>query len=165
MSTAPVTESRLREVVIYDPFTGAFTAKVNRGKLKAGAVLGSASHGYLMIFVDWRRYSAHRLAWLYMFGVWPNGIIDHINGDRSDNRMANLRCVSQGTNLENQRAARSNNHVGLLGVGRAQSNTRGFRARIRVDGKERHLGAFHTAEEAHRAYLVAKRQLHTGCAI
>ena len=161
-----LSHERLREVVDYNPIYGEFTAKVKRGKIHVGGVLGNVNpHGYRMITVDWERYAAHRLAWLYVFGAWPGEIIDHINGDRSDNRIVNLRCVSQGENLQNQRAAHSNNRQGILGVGRAQSNTRGYRARIRVAGKEVHLGSFFTPVEAHQAYLTAKRQLHTGCAI
>lgn len=109
---------------------------------------------------------AHRLAWVHVHGSWPAGDIDHINGDKLDNRIANLRDVTRSVNKENMRSARGDNKVGLLGVHvRRQNTTRPYVASIRVSGKLIHLGAHNTPEAAHAAYLEAKRRLHSGCTI
>ena len=110
-----------------------------------------------MISIDGRKHLAHRLAWLYVNGYCPPGDIDHINGDRAANRISNLRLATRSENLQNQSKAQKHNKTGLLGV----SHRRGkFRAQIRVDGKKMHIGTFPTPEEAHTAYLEAKRQFH-----
>lgn len=166
MFPSALTVDHLRRLVRYDQDTGTFTALADRGKIRRGDLIrGSLSHGYSMIFIEWTRYSAHRLAWFYMTGEWPSGPIDHRDGVKDNNRWSNLRAVTQGVNLQNQRTARRNNRTGLLGVGRADSETNPFRARIVLDGKERHLGCFKTADEASAAYLTAKRELHVGCSI
>ena len=121
----------------------------------------------MVIRVGGARHYAHRLAWLFATGEWPKETIDHINGDRGDNRIANLRDVPRRINCENQRKARSVNRVGLLGVSRATGNRPGkpYTAFIGVRGKSVGLGYFPTAELAHEAYLAAKRRLHEGCSI
>lgn len=160
-----ITQSHLKRVLEYDAATGVFRATVARGKSTLRSVVGSVSRGYVTITIDYISYPAHRLAWLYVHGEWPCKFIDHVNGDRSDNRIANLRDVDQSINLQNQRRARSNNSVGLLGVGHADSRIRPYKARIVVDRKEVHLGLFTTPRRAHDAYLRAKRRLHLGCTI
>jgi hypothetical protein len=103
-------------------------------------------------------FLAHRLAWFYVHGVWPPVLIDHINGKRSDNRIVNLRLADWRLNMENKRRE-SYNSTGLLGV---KPNGKGFAARIGSRGVEHHLGTFRTPEEAHAAYVEAKRRLHKG---
>ena len=113
--------------------------------------------------IDEREYSAHRLAWLYVHGAWPTGQIDHINGDRGDNRISNLRDVTPALNTQNQRrAARSNKSSGLLGV---TANRGRWLAQISIGGKSRNLGRYATPEEAHAVYVAAKRVLHAGCTL
>lgn len=108
---------------------------------------------------------AHRLVWLHLYGEWPEHGIDHINGRRSDNTAANLRSVPQSENVQNQRKARRDNKsTGLLGVSRPSGRSK-YRAQIMAQGRNRYLGYFDTPEEAHAAYLAAKRQLHPGCTI
>lgn len=92
-------------------------------------------------------------------GHWPTYQIDHINGDRSDNRLANLRDVSATVNAQNQRKAYANNRAGLLGAHRAGKR---YVARIRMPQARIFLGGFASAEEAHAAYVAAKRLLHEG---
>jgi hypothetical protein len=120
--------------------------------------MGYASRkGYLRFFFGRRQYSVHRFAWFYFYGEWPKGQIDHINGDPADNRISNLRCVTPQENAQNQKKAKSTNMTGLLGVTPSGS---GFQARITIGGKAKHLGSFRSAQEAHEAYVSAKRQLH-----
>jgi hypothetical protein len=161
----PITMERLRTLLRYEAETGKFYWLVNRpgGCAKAGTQAGSIEvQGYVVITLLGRRCKAHRLAWFYVHGEWPTEHLDHINGDRTDNRICNLRMVSNAVNMQNLKRARSDNRLNLLGV-TAQKNR--FRARIQVDGKLKQIGSFLTAEEAHDAYLIAKRQLHEGCTI
>ena len=155
MSKNDLTAARLRELH-YDPETGVFTHR------RTGKPAGNAlPDGRLRICVDYRSYKAHRLAWLYVHGDWPNGCVDHINRDPSDNRIANLRDTTKAENTQNVTAARKSSRLGLLGVRKVW---RRYAARIKADGQERHLGYYDTPEEAHAAYLGAKRELHPGFA-
>lgn len=156
-----LTAARVREVLHYDPITGVFVWRVTLSKR---AVAGTAAgrpqkSGYGAISVDHHLMPAHRLAWLYVTGEIPSGQIDHIDGVRSNNRFANLRLASQAINSQNLHRAKASNRTGLLGVA---PNRRGFMAQITVNRKCRHLGTFKTPEEAHQAYLEAKRKLHPG---
>lgn len=153
-----LTAEALRSVLNYDPVSGVFTwrAPVARS-VSVGDVAGSrATQGYLQIKVSGRPYMAHRLAWLYVHGKWPADQVDHRNGDRTDNRIENLRECSQGENGQNLAVYRSNTS-GLTGVTHRAGQ---WRARIDVGGKQKHLGWFRTAEDASAAYLRAKAELH-----
>jgi hypothetical protein len=97
-----------------------------------------------------------------MTGEWPVSDVDHINGDPMDNSWRNLRQVSEHENLQNQRRPHSCNRCGLLGVSKKPY---GWQARIRIDGKSKHLGTFDTPEKAHAAYVAAKRLHHSTCTI
>lgn len=157
-----LTAQRLRRVLEYLPNTGEFRRiEVHRKHPQYfGKVTGwLTSSGYQSIQVDGCKFMAHRLAFLYMTGRWPPEDIDHIDGDRSNNRWANLRPTSRAVNLQNQRRARSNNIAGFLGV---KLHRKRFQARIRVNKKEIYLGVFDTPEQAHAAYIEAKRRLHPG---
>lgn len=161
----PLTAEKLRDVLVYDPATGQFTNRRWRGgKAHAGMPAGSVSaKGYLVISINnGVPQLAHRLAWLYVHGEWPNGGLDHINGNKLDNRIDNLRVVPQSVNLQNQRHPKGKTESGFLGVFRAGKK---WTARINVDGIRHHLGNHETPEIAHAAYLAAKRRLHAGCAI
>ena len=152
-------QDRLRELLHYDPFTGVFTRRVNRGRYKAGEVAGTVHHGYVIIGVCRVKYMAHRLAWLYVHGVWPKDEIDHINGMSNDNRIENLREATHIINAQNQRKAQRINKVGFLGVSPYFSK---FLAQICANGKKHYLGAYSTPDLAHAAYVRAKRLLHPG---
>lgn len=164
MADADLTAARLRELLDYNPETGLFTWAISRRGCRKGDPTGKPHrNGYIMIGVMYRHRLAHRLAWLHTYGDWPTGEIDHINGIRSDNRIANLRDVSTAVNRQNLRAARSDNHhTGLLGV---YKNHGQWSARVQVNGTQHYLGSFSTPEEAHSAYLAAKRKMHPGCTI
>ena len=155
---------RVRDVLSYDAETGVFRWKVAVARrIKGGDIAGSECHqGYWVIRLDKRIYKAHRLAWLYVHGEWPAGDIDHINGVRLDNRIANLRDVSRSVNIQNLRRARSDNKCGLLGV---SPHGRRWRAVITLEGQRQHIGHFDTPEIAHQAYLEAKLEIHEGCTL
>jgi hypothetical protein len=162
----------LRNNVSYSQETGVFTRIKNHPKRKylAGSITGvQRPDGYIQIMIDGKIYLAHRLAWLYVHGVMPKKNIDHINGVKTDNRIENLRDVAQSVNLQNlQRARKNRKSSRLLGVSHSNRGTclaRPYRARIVVDGRELSLGTFATEQEAHQAYLAAKRIHHEGCVI
>lgn len=156
-----ITAERIRELLNYDAETGLFTWRVARGRSAAGATAGSRHvNGYVCINIDGRGYGAHRLAWLHAHGHTPQ-VVDHINGERSDNRLANLRDVTYQVNAENRKGARAGKLIPLMGV-RKQSRSGTYTASIKVNGKVLALGGFKTAEEAHSAYMAAKAEHHSG---
>lgn len=160
---AGLTQDRLKRLVHYDPNTGQFTRLIGlRNGHQPGPIGGKAQDGHIRLMVDYRLYRAHRLAWFYMTGMWPTAEIDHKDGDRTNNRWANLRDVPRRINGQNMRKARQDNLIGLLGVSR---NKKRWMSRIQVDGVQRQIGTFDTPELAHAAYVVAKRVLHEGCTI
>lgn len=152
--------AELRELLDYSPETGLFFwRRSNSSVSTVGSIAGRSvnSDGYKQIVINKRFYKAHRLAWFYARGDWPDQI-DHINGDRTDNRLENLRNVSSQQNAQNQRKPHSNNKSGFLGVSKRSDGR--FQAEIRVSGKKHYLGAFLTPEKASAAYVAAKRQMH-----
>jgi len=112
--------------------------------------------------IDQANYLAHRLAWLYVTGHWPLVHVDHIDGNRKNNAFSNLREADRKTNAQNMRMAHRDNKTGLLGV---TAHRKTFVANILVDGCQLRIGRFATAEEAHAAYLNAKRAMHKGCTL
>lgn len=156
---ANLTQNRIKELLEYNQETGVFVNKVRRANQPIGKVAGCVNAiGYIKIAVDGRQYLAHRLAWLYIHGEFPEQI-DHMNCNRGDNRIANLRPCSQKQNTQNIRGAHCDSYTGLLGIYSLPSGR--FRARIMVDGVSKHLGCFDTKEAAYNAYLLAKTQLHS----
>lgn len=157
-----LTSEKLRELLSYDPDTGQFFWKVYRSanygpRSKAGSISKS---GYVKIGISGRLYPAHRLAWFHFFGKWPDGVVDHINGQQGDNRISNLRDVTHAQNLENLKRARSDNKCGLLGAS-LHKKTGKWRAQIVTAGAHYSLGLYDTPEQAHCAYVLAKRVLHS----
>lgn len=161
MAKPSLTAARLRELLHYDPETGIFTRRSwSGGRLAAGARTGRPNvQGYRETQLAGVKYKEHRLAWLYMTGEWPKHTIDHINGIRDDNRFENLRDVNRFINKQNTRRAPSHSTTGFLGVSRHQSK---WQASIRVNNKQLYLGRYETPEDAHAAYLSAKREFHEG---
>lgn len=161
-----LTADGLRALFSYDPDTGEFKRLIKKGKrgTLTGVVGSDDLYGYKTTRIGGRSFKLHRLAWLYVFGQWPTGDIDHINGVRSDNRIANLRDVTRKINLENQRSSSNNLSTGLLGA-YFDKRKGTFYARISQGNKSIHLGTFKTAKAAHEAYVSAKRRLHAGCTI
>jgi len=157
-----LTAERLREVLDYEPETGVFRWRIARRNVRVTDTPGSIirSTGYWCIQVDGVKYLAHRIAWLWVYGVWPDHHIDHIDGNPLNNRISNLRQSSVSLNMQNLKTAQSNNlSSGLLGVYR---NRKRWGAKITVNRVVHLLGTHDTPEEAYAAYLGAKRLLHPG---
>lgn len=159
-----LTQTELKELLIYFPDTGIFVWKHRNGRRNACGTVGSVErNGYLRATVNYERWLLHRLAWVYVNGEIPVGMeIDHINGVKTDNRIDNLRVVSKKLNLQNQRKAQCGTKSGFLGV---TERKYGYEANILVNGKPMYLGRYKTAQEAHEVYLTAKRKYHKGCTI
>lgn len=157
MTSKPtLTVERLRDVLNYDPLTGIFRWRRAGSRHTAGKVAGhvDAVDGYRRIYVDVRLYKAHRLAWFYVYGRWPEGQIDHINRVKDDNRVNNLREANHSQNRQNSGdEATRRSSSGLLGAYRNRD-----RWVSQISGI--YLGMFDTPEEAHAAYIAAKRELH-----
>lgn len=156
-----LTQTRLKHLLHYDPVTGLFTRRVRTSQMnRAGEVAGTRTGiGYVRVSVDGKLYLAQRLVWLYVHGNLPAGDIDHIDGDKQNNKLENLREVSRSVNMQNVASARVNNKSGLLGVCRHGPS---FRAQIKLNGVRHTLGSFKTPEEAHAAYIAAKAAMHAG---
>jgi hypothetical protein len=147
----------VRSLLDYDPKTGAVSWKQNlnrRGHFRGPAGTINRS-GYLQIGINNKLYLAHRLVWLHFYGRWPRQFLDHANGNRSDNRIENLREASRLDNNRNK-ATPSNNRSGFKGVVVRQSGR--ISAHIGQSGKQRHLGYFSTLEGAHAAYQIEARK-------
>lgn len=147
----------LRSMFDYEKETGLFFRKVvNHNRFKVGEVAGCLNNrGYVSITIDHKAYLAHRLAWLYCHGVPPKGFIDHINGLKDDNRIDNLRDVTQSLNMSN-RKKHENNVSGYSGVRLVYENKKGgktWMSLIKKDKQKYYLGTFKTEIEAYEAYL------------
>jgi len=160
MDRNDLTQEMLRQQLRYDPETGVFTWNVEqRSGAKKGGVAGKQNpEGYLYISAFGLPFFAHRLAWLHVYGSWPQQQIDHIDGNTSNNKLSNLRDVSPRTNQQNRYVAQKTSRTGLIGVSKTAYEK--WYARIRVDGKHKFLGCFSTPELASSAYLEAKRIYH-----
>lgn len=158
-ATPGLTASRLREVVHYDQASGVFTAGVRLSmQVRAGHRLGSADRrGYRQIRLFGKAYYEHRLAFLYVLGRWPSEAVDHVDGAKGNNAWNNLREATAALNMQNQHHAHSRNKAGKLGV---RSHKGKFQAKIKVGSKSLHLGTFGDANDAHAAYLAAKKAHH-----
>lgn len=144
------------ELLEYAPLTGEFKWKkcpANRWRSNEFAG-GNTKDGYRIISIKGRKYLSHRLAWLWMHGSWPEGQIDHINHDRLDNRIENLRVVTLQENRKNQRLSKANKS-GFIGVSWATRDRR-WRAAIQVKGKMMGLGDYKTFKEAVAARKAAE---------
>jgi hypothetical protein len=153
-------QRELKQYLEYNPITGIFVWKIRRnGRVRAGQQAGMIGpRGYRVITLNRKIYREHRLAWLYMYGVWPT-IIDHINRNPIDNRIENLREVTRSQNQQN-RTQDPRNKSGARGVVWAK-NAKKWRAQIRINKKSIYLGYFDLVEDAARAYVTAAKKYHT----
>lgn len=167
MANNSLTAERLRSLLSYNAETGVFVWLVStNGRIKVGDIAGSFNNkGYIAIGCDGKEHKAHRLAWLWQYGVWPKDQIDHRDGDKSNNRLANLREATNADNQQNKRRARlDNKSTGLIGA-KLHRKTGKFMASIGVNKQRIYLGLHDTAELAHEAYISAKRELHPSCTL
>lgn len=154
-----LTQDVLQNALHYDPETGAWTWLESRGSASLGSPAGSINGtGYRYIHIGKKDYKSSRLAWLYVYGKWPDGIIDHINNIRHDDRLCNLRESNAQSNAWN-RLTSSNNKSGYKGVSFCKSSNK-WRACINQNGKNVSLGRYSTPEEAAQAYKAASIELH-----
>jgi hypothetical protein len=146
----------LKRLISYDLETGRFTWLVSSCVRAAGTEAGSIhASGYKVIRIGGMHYFGHHLAWLLHYGRWPVGSVDHINLDKVDNRISNLREATPPQQIGNTRV-RKDSRSGIKAVTQVMSGR--WRARIRVAGKERHLGTFDTAEQATAAYSASAKE-------
>lgn len=148
---AELTQELLKKILHYNRVSGLFTwKKRGRGRTFGKAVGCIISKGYVHIWISGQSYKAHRLAWLYIHGKFPENDIDHINGIRDDNSLANLRACTRAENCRNQRKG-INNTSGFKGVYLCKRSNKWF-AQIRCRGKAIYLGIFDDKKEAALAY-------------
>lgn len=140
-------QEQLKEKLLYNQYTGEFTWKIRQRGIKQGSVAGSLSdQGYIIIRFNKVAYRAHRLAWLYVTGEFPKYEIDHINGNRADNRFVNLRDVPRKENKKNV-GKYITNSSGVNGV-RWYEPLKKWHAKIQHDGLEIHIGYFDSFDMA-----------------
>jgi HNH endonuclease len=145
----------LKSKIAYDPTTGHFQwIGVRRGRPSKNNFAGNIKpDGYVQIEISGKRYYAHRLAWFFTYGVWPDGDIDHKNHNKSDNRIDNLRDVSHRVNSINRKSYQKNNTHGTLGITYNKKNQRWYATFC-----NKHQGSFLNEEDASIAYLKAKKE-------
>ena len=154
-----LTQERLKSVLHYDHLSGVFTWKVNTKRIAKGFVAGHVQPtGYIRIAIDGKQYKSHRLAWLYMTGSMPNGLIDHINNIRSDNRWANLRVASSVENSLNRSISRRNSS-GVKGVHWSKEKCK-WLVQIKAGGQRVQIGSFEDIELAQLVINEAREKYH-----
>lgn len=156
--------SRLRELLSYDPLAGKISWRINRYgyrnslAAKAGDVAGSLfSNGYRYVAIGKNRQLSHRIAWAMYYGRWPKGDIDHINMDRLDNRIVNLRIATRAQNMSNRSHTKGNT---LKAKGVELTRTGRYAVKISKDYKRYHVGTFDTVAQAIDAYATKAKELH-----
>lgn len=146
---------RVRELFNYDPETGIIECKISRRKARAGSIAGKLTwHGYLRTEVEGKKYYNHLLAWLFVHGEWPPDEIDHIDRDKTNNRISNLRLATHAQNKRNSPGRRKT----LKGAYRRSNGS--WRSQLRYDGALLELGTFKTEQEAHEAYKRTAERLY-----
>ncbi len=154
-----ISPEAVQAAVDYDPETGNFTRRYGGVRRSADGLVGWIdANGYRVLTICGTRVMAHRIAWVCIHGRWPAWHIDHVNGDKGDNRIANLREANHSQNMQNQ-GKNSRNTSGLKGAYWDKSRGK-WLSLIGSGGKYRHLGRFDTAEEAHDAYCRAAAEMH-----
>lgn len=155
---APMSLDELRGRLSYDAETGVFTYRKTVGRLMAGDVAGGIHRtGYRHILFNGKQALAHRLAWFHHYGEWPLDQVDHINGDRADNRIANLRAATHHENARNRRKSK-NGFAPYKGVVWRKHDQK-WAAQININKRPKTIGRYDTPEEAHAAYCEEAKRL------
>jgi len=156
-----LTRDFLKSILHYNEETGIFTWLKSYSKAKKGDVAGAENDsGYVLIGINGFKYRAHRLAWFYVWGVWPSDQLDHKNTKRTDNSWKNLREASNQLNQINTNVSK-NNSLGFKGVYphiNRRTKTLRYRAKLNIAGKQIHLGTFDSPELASEAYQRAAKE-------
>lgn len=154
-----LTHARLVDVLDYNCDTGIFTWKKTLSvRAPIGSRAGSSQcRGYVGISIDGQTYRAHRLAWLYVYEKWPDGVIDHYDGKTDNNAILNLRDVPQNINTRNTGMS-VNNKSGVKGVSWSAKRKK-WQVHIMIDYRSINLGAFADLEEAARCRRSAEQGL------
>jgi hypothetical protein len=155
-----LTQERLKERLHYDHETGIFTRIGKHKNWRSGQIVDrKTSHGYQSIDIEYKRYYLHRLAWLFVYGVWPIGDVDHINHIKQDNRISNLREATRSENQMN-RLLKKSSLSGIKGVSWDTGKNK-WRAQLFIEGKGKHIGYFVIKADAEAA-VKTLRELHHG---
>jgi hypothetical protein len=159
-------QATLKKLLHYDPETGVFRWATTRKSAPKWKQAGSTNKiGYVEIRLNYKLYLGHRLAWIYVHGGIPDGmVIDHINGNPSDNRILNLRLGTHAQNCQNRTKAQIDSKTGVLGVCFIEAKGKYF-AQLKLKRKKVWSAYFDTVEEAHSAYVLEKRRRHEFCTI
>lgn len=154
-----ISQSELKKHLSYDPLTGYFTRNVSAGVSKQGSIAGTKHClGYINIGLKGQIYPAHRLAWLYVYGEFPSGILDHINRVRHDNRIENLRCVTRSENGINVKLSKRNT-TGIKHVSYSEKTGKWY-CQLSIKGVKKHKGPFDTKEDAAEAAKTLQQTHH-----
>lgn len=161
-TTKHLTQAQVLDQLYYNPDMGTFLWRHGAKGRKAWDRAGyTRADGYVVLHIGGRYCYGHRLAWLYMHGEWPNGLIDHIDGNPSNNVLSNLRVATKRSNAENMKGPTSASSTGRLGVFKDTRSGK-FVSQIRINGNRKSLGVFASVDAAYDAYLAAKRAFHSG---
>jgi HNH endonuclease len=155
-----LTVEMAKELFYFDPTikTLRWRVTVSNGKIKAGSIAGRIQDGYWCVGIGKKRnIKVHRVVWLLYYGCWPSNDIDHINLDKSDNRIENLRDVTMSQNLMN-RAKQKNNTSGFKGIHWCSDRQR-WRAHIGFEKKKINLGYYKNIEDAVKVRIDKEMQL------
>lgn len=152
-----ITQEYLQSIIDYNINTGEFYWKKQKQGRKISKIINTLDRrGYVVIKIDRVQYLAHRLAWLYMTGEWPENEIDHKDLNKSNNKWENLREANRQENNRNRRMPK-NNTTGFKGVYKVRDK---YIARIQHNGIKFNLGTYGTKEEAFAAYKIKADELH-----
>jgi hypothetical protein len=154
--------SEILDLWEYDPETGIFKWRVWKAGMRRDRTTGHSDGRYIVLAKNRKKFYAHRVAFVAMLGRWPGQVVDHINGDCSDNKWVNLREATQGQNIRNK-DVKGDSLTGVKGVSRDKRDGR-FYAYIDVNGKRTALGGFENADDARRVRREAEIALHEGFA-
>lgn len=154
-----ITQKELKEEIIYHPETGLFFWRVFKSGRKMDRAVGAVTGaGYLVTTFHYKQYSLHRLAFLYMLGSFPDGMVDHIDCNKLNNRWDNIRLATIFENAQNKPLGHTNNS-GFKGVCWDRTNNR-WKASINFNGKAKHLGMFKEKEDAANCVRSFREQVH-----